>query len=613
MSMKSVHLLVLAVAGLLCVRSALAIYGGFPPPAVAASLPSAGGEVVAARNQEAYVANAALDRVAVISANNSVSYIPVGRTPRFIVSHATGFITSNAGDNTVSVMRSDFTAATVPVGGFGPLVADSTGNGAYLLRGDGVIVSINASTLATAAFDTGLRSPVAHALNRSRNRLYVADASGEVRVFDITAANPAQAMESFRVPGRPAAITAGTDPRFYVLTDASGGTLVEVDLSSNATRGFALPGGPQQPRALVWARNAVIAGFANQLAFFDIATHNITQAPAADVRSLDFDSESGLAFAVAGSNLLVMSTVTMEIVPVPVAQGSTGVEFLYKPCRAYVGGPVVTIVYVPCGDLVVGGVRAQALWWVPEGAESGWGLNISHHGFAGTLFATWFTYDANGQPTWLVMSEGRDFNKNDYQGTLYRTSGPAFNAPTFDPAKVTRTPVGSLEVFVASVNSASIRATVDGVAINKPLARQLFSSPVPFCDAGLSPGSPPNYQDLWWNPTESGWGVNIAHQGDTLFITWFTYGTDGRPTWFVGSDVRKTGNATYAGTLYTTSGPPLTAMPWDPARVARTPVGSVGFTFGDAGNGVMTATVGGATVTKAITREVFASPATMCR
>ncbi len=34
-----------------------------------------------------------------------------------------------------------------------------------------------------------------------------------------------------------------------------------------------------------------------------------------------------------------------------------------------------------------------------------------------------------------------------------------------------------------------------------------------------------NYQGLWWNApagSESGWGINFAHQGDTLFATWFT-------------------------------------------------------------------------------------------
>ncbi|HEX6793354.1 MAG TPA: glycosyl hydrolase family 28-related protein, partial [Casimicrobiaceae bacterium] len=36
----------------------------------------------------------------------------------------------------------------------------------------------------------------------------------------------------------------------------------------------------------------------------------------------------------------------------------------------------------------------------------------------------------------------------------------------------------------------------------------------------------PNYEGLWWaSPagSESGWGINFAHQGDIIFATWFTY------------------------------------------------------------------------------------------
>ena len=34
--------------------------------------------------------------------------------------------------------------------------------------------------------------------------------------------------------------------------------------------------------------------------------------------------------------------------------------------------------------------------------------------------------------------------------------------------------------------------------------------------------------DLWWTPTESGWGINISHQRDTIFATIFVYGPDNR-------------------------------------------------------------------------------------
>ena len=35
---------------------------------------------------------------------------------------------------------------------------------------------------------------------------------------------------------------------------------------------------------------------------------------------------------------------------------------------------------------------------------------------------------------------------------------------------------------------------------------------------------------LWWDlaDAESGWGINIAHQGDIIFVTWYTYDASGK-------------------------------------------------------------------------------------
>ncbi|HEX7273240.1 MAG TPA: hypothetical protein VF420_13935, partial [Casimicrobiaceae bacterium] len=41
-----------------------------------------------------------------------------------------------------------------------------------------------------------------------------------------------------------------------------------------------------------------------------------------------------------------------------------------------------------------------------------------------------------------------------------------------------------------------------------------------------APAASVNYEGLWWAApagSESGWGVNFAHQGDTIFASWFTY------------------------------------------------------------------------------------------
>ena len=41
-----------------------------------------------------------------------------------------------------------------------------------------------------------------------------------------------------------------------------------------------------------------------------------------------------------------------------------------------------------------------------------------------------------------------------------------------------------------------------------------------------------NYSDMWWSPSESGWGITIADHETQLFAVWYTYDTDGSPLWF---------------------------------------------------------------------------------
>jgi hypothetical protein len=260
------------------------------------------------------------------------------------------------------------------------------------------------------------------------------------------------------------------------------------------------------------------------------------------------------------------------------------------------------------------GFNVQGSWWAsPAGSESGWGLKVAHQG--NTLFATWFTYDADGQPMWLVMSNGARNGDNSYTGDLYRYTGPAFSAP-FDPKKVSQVKVGAATLSFADAANGNLTANVNGVNIFKKITRFEYASPVPVCAANGAPGALPNYQDLWWKSpagSESGWGVYITHQGDTLFVAIFTYAADGRGMWISGSNVAKTGNGTYAGPLYRGAGPPFTAAQWDGSKVSSVPVGSVNLSFPDANNASMTFTVDTITQTKSLTRNVFAAPATVCR
>lgn len=84
---------------------------------------------------------------------------------------------------------------------------------------------------------------------------------------------------------------------------------------------------------------------------------------------------------------------------------------------------------------------------------------------------------------------------------------------------------------------------------------------------------------LWWNAAESGWGLNLIQQDDTLFATLFLYGADNKPLWLVAPATTFTGEDTGAaynfhGPLFRTSGPAF-AGAFNPAQVGVTQVGTL--------------------------------------
>src|SRR4051812_7004477 len=84
----------------------------------------------------------------------------------------------------------------------------------------------------------------------------------------------------------------------------------------------------------------------------------------------------------------------------------------------------------------------------------------------------------------------------------------------------------------------------------------------------------PDYTDLWYIPTESGWGANVVQQGNTMFVTLFVYGSNNQPTWFVASAVTQTGGSTsgtFSGPLYQTTGPYFANGGFNSASVTVTP------------------------------------------
>lgn len=255
----------------------------------------------------------------------------------------------------------------------------------------------------------------------------------------------------------------------------------------------------------------------------------------------------------------------------------------------------------------------QGLWWNAGGTEPGWGLALSQQG--DVIFAVWLNYDAAGKARWLSVAANRT-GEGSYAGTLYETRGPAFSRASFDPANVQATAVGSATLAFDDANTGTFAYTVDGVSGTKAITRQAFGPP-PLCALGAKPPADfaTNYQDLWWaapGGSESGWGLELIHQGDTIFAIWLTYDVDGTPLWLSGA-ASMTGPEVFAGTLYRTTGPAFAAMPFDPTKVNEAPVGTLKLTFADDNAGTFTYTVGSVTGSKPITRQVFGAPATRCQ
>lgn len=171
---------------------------------------------------------------------------------------------------------------------------------------------------------------------------------------------------------------------------------------------------------------------------------------------------------------------------------------------------------------------------------------------------------------------------------------PMCTAPQYDPAGE---PIDQLQCYCTT-------STCGAGMLDAGAAVQAAA-------AGL-PSSDYNVQGLWWNApaaSESGWGINFAHQGDVIFATWFTYDATGK-AWWLSMTATRTGPNTYAGELLQTRGPAFNAVPFDGNLVTRTTVGNGVLTFTSEGNGTFGYTVNGTSQVKTITRQVYGTAPT---
>ncbi len=114
-----------------------------------------------------------------------------------------------------------------------------------------------------------------------------------------------------------------------------------------------------------------------------------------------------------------------------------------------------------------------------------------------------------------------------------------------------------------------------------------------------------DFSDLWWNPNESGWGLNLVqHPSRVVFGVWYTYELDGTPTWYVIPEGSWTSSTTYTGPLYATLGPSFTKT-FNASQVQPRQVGTATLNFTSASTGTFTYSVDGVSGTKSMQRQAF--------
>ncbi len=132
---------------------------------------------------------------------------------------------------------------------------------------------------------------------------------------------------------------------------------------------------------------------------------------------------------------------------------------------------------------------------------------------------------------------------------------------------------------------------------------QAYSQLAPYLATSVAPAY--DYTDLWWNPSESGWGLNLVqHPTKVIFGVWYTYESDGTRIWYIIPNGSWTSPTTYTGPLYVTSGPGYTKS-FDTNQVQVRQVGTATLSFASQATGTFSYSIDGVSGTKSMQRQPY--------
>lgn len=250
-------------------------------------------------------------------------------------------------------------------------------------------------------------------------------------------------------------------------------------------------------------------------------------------------------------------------------------------------------------------VNFSYTYWNPS--EPGWGFNAQHQG--SLVFGTWYSYaPEDGKPMFLTV-EANEVLPGIFSGPVFRIAGTPFQLINNAQAFTAVTQVGTAILVFDSNGALSLDYSLFGVEQNKQLEPFVFAATAPTCTGTTgSRADASNFSDLWWNSAEPGWGLTLAHQGDAIFLLWYTYGEAGRDQWLSGLLSRQA-DGSFAGTLERpSSGTPLPQINGPATSFPVPTVGSAQLRFDDGETGTFSYSLEGFNQSKPIERFVVLGP-----
>jgi hypothetical protein len=156
----------------------------------------------------------------------------------------------------------------------------------------------------------------------------------------------------------------------------------------------------------------------------------------------------------------------------------------------------------------------QGHWWNPARAGSG----FDFFSVEDRAMVIWYTYEPSGRPVWYTAQGNVP--------TMGSQPWPLLRHRWTDGRKQPATEVGWLRITIRSFESAILAWNIGGSEGSWPIERFAVSEGTNTVD----------HTGSWFDPSNSGWGMNVTEQGDVFGGVLFTYDPAGEPVWAAGFD-----------------------------------------------------------------------------